>query len=242
MAVLFDATADMYSRTTGLPPITTFSILGWAFLAVDRNATTVLFYFGTTGGTGHAVRTATDGTTLNLFNGSATTAGAALSLSTWYHLALTVAGTGASQCIAYLNGVANITGAGNASVTAQTLRLGNDVTSQFLNGRLAAVKVYDVALGASDVQQEMTTFMPIRTANLNSWYPMIDSSTSGCGTDFSGQGRTLTVGGTLTIADGPPIAWTPHLLLWPQSAAAAPTPHYAPPPLHRSWRVWRRVA
>jgi concanavalin A-like lectin/glucanase superfamily protein len=243
MAMLWDGSTDRYSRTTSLPPIATFSILAWAYLAVDRNAFTTLFCLGAaTGSTQYKLRTSVDGTTLQVFNGAASISGASLALTTWTHLGLTVAGTGSNQALGYVNGALNITANGSGTVTAASLQLGNDPGGDFFNGRLAAVKIYDVALSAIDVQQEMWTYVPLRTANLNSWYPLIDSSAALSATDFSGLGRTWTAAGTLTAADGPPILWSSRPVMAPHLGAAAPVAHFAPPPRARPWRIWRTAA
>jgi hypothetical protein len=91
------------------------------------------------------------------------------------------------------------------SVTNAKLWIGNDNDAEFLNGRAAAIKLYDAVLTPAEIVQEMRQYLPARTANNNGWYPLF--TTNDDQTDFSGLGRDWTVGGTLATEDGPPIPW-----------------------------------
>jgi Concanavalin A-like lectin/glucanases superfamily len=243
MAVRFDASTDNYARTTTLPPITTFSILGWGYLSVSRGAISTFFYFGQSGVTiGYTCRTGANGLTLQGNNSASSQAGTALTVGAWNHLALVVAGTGANQMQIFLNGVLDITMSGSTGPSAQTLILSGSVSGQWLNGRLAAVKVYDAVLTAADIAQEMRTYQPIRLDNLNSWYPMSDLALAGNSTDFGGSGLALTPAGTLAVEDGPPIAWAPPSALRPFASAVTPPAATSLPPRVPRWRFMRRAA
>jgi hypothetical protein len=243
MAVRFDASTDNYTRTTSLPPITTFSILCWAYLSVNRGAISTFVYFGqSASAVGYTCRTGANGLTLQGNNSATNGAGTALTVGAWNHLALVVAGTGANQMQIFLNGVLDITMSGSTGPPAQTILLSSSPSGQWLNGRLAAVKIYDAVLTAADISQEMRTYQPVRLDNLNSWYPMSDLTLAGNSTDFGGGGLSLTSTGTPTVEDGPPIAWATPSALRPFAMAAAPAATKAPPPMHRPWRIWRRAA
>ena len=84
--------------------------------------------------------------------------------------------------------------------------LGNDEYSEWLNGRMAHVKIWNVALTAAEIQQEMYSSRPQRFTNLWSWLPMIESG-SGRNSEWSSSGNTWTANGTLADEDGPPVAW-----------------------------------
>jgi hypothetical protein len=85
----------------------------------------------------------------------------------------------------------------------------------------------------------MPYYQPIRTANINSVHPWLDTTDQT--TDYSGLGNTLTIGGTLTTAQGPPIAWAPRpQMVFDRATAVAATK--APPPRRQAWRVLRRAA
>jgi hypothetical protein len=75
-----------------------------------------------------------------------------------------------------------------------------------LNGRIAAVKLWHIELTQEQIAAEMRQYKPIRLANLDGFYPLLDV---GNGTqDFSGFATSnLTSNGTLATEDGPPIPW-----------------------------------
>lgn len=141
------------------------------------------------------------GTQLNDFNGSSVPV-----ISTWYHFALVRNGTGKTL---YINGVSEVTGT-DAAVGHTTLAVGDydisDNTDEWL-GRIAAIKLWDgAALTQAEVQQEMWQMLPVRTANLRGFYPLLSLSDDEI--DFSGNAQTLTVGGSgHAVADTPPVAW-----------------------------------
>src|SRR3990167_4213337 len=208
MAVRFDAVVDSLTRTTNLSyPI---SILGWVYVSVDVNAESGFFSIGASSGSRYikvGVDLSGTNTNLLLWDGSGVVNGSNISLGTWYHLALVVEGLAtADDALVYLNGVLDITNPNPSDLSvASLLWLGNTNESQFLNGRIAAVKIYDDILTPAEIINEMRQILPFRTGNLNSFYPLNNISEDEI--DFSGLGRTLTVGGTLTTEDGPPIPW-----------------------------------
>lgn len=208
MAIRKDASGDTISRTTNLPTITSFTIMGWFKLSVDRNTYSALLSFGTNSSSPYySILTDGSGTDLYVYNSSGlTTTGTSLTVGTWVHAALTVAGTGAGQVAFIRNGVATSTHAGSATPTAGIIVIGSTPSdNDWLNGCVAAVKIYSAVLTAAEIAKEMQQYLPVRTANLNGFYPML--STSDDEVDFSGNGNNWTIGGTLATEDGPPIPW-----------------------------------
>lgn len=206
MAVRTNASADLLTRTTNLPPIGTFTLMGWFRIVTDRNAGVAFFTFGhaTNGSAIYELQTNTDGTTLLLWQGATSGTGTNLTVGTWYHLALVVSGTGANQCKAYLNGVENISVSGNVNNTAGKLWINGSVDSaEWLDGRVADVKVYGRALTVDEIKAEMWQNLPVDTTGINAYYPLWN----GVGTDYSPNGYSLTAGGSLGIEEGPPIPW-----------------------------------
>jgi hypothetical protein len=76
-------------------------------------------------------------------------------------------------------------------------------TEQF-NGRVANLKIYSAALTANEIKAEMRQYLPVRTADLNAWTPLLTHTDL---SDYSGQGNGWTAAGTLATEDGPPIPW-----------------------------------
>jgi hypothetical protein len=209
VAVRFDASADALSRTTNLPgfPCT---IMGWFYLSADRGALANAIAYGDSSG-GADVQLGIDQAVstgqLMIWDALNVVTGTTLSLSTWYHLALTISSVdGAGSALGYLDGVLDITNPNvGSTVSSELLWIGNDNDAEWLNGRAAAIKVYSAVLSAAEIQQEMRQYLPARTANINAWYPLL--SVADDEIDFSGNARTWTVGGTLATEDGPPIPW-----------------------------------
>ena len=209
MATLFNATAETFGRTANLPSISSFTVMGWIYLVSDVNNQVGMFRFGNSGpDLNYELVTLSDGTTLSTWNGAvgaSSVSGSALSLATWYHVAITVSGTGAGQFLAYLNGVLDITNNGDATNTAVQLDISQDIGSS-KNIRIAAVKVWSAALSATDIISEMRQYAPVRWSDLNAWYPMLNAATDN--NDFSGNANNLTItNGSPTTAEGPPLPW-----------------------------------
>lgn len=207
MAVRFDASGDILTRTTNLPSITSYTLMCW-FYRVAGNGTTsyeALFSYGTSTHYSLYVNNNASVGTFAVTEWTADYTGSAISTAVWYHLAMTCAGTGASQLLGYMNGVLNITG-NAASITGTTLQLnaGPSAGSEWISGRVQGVKVYSAVLTAAEIAQEMRSVRPVRTANLNGWYPFLSSADV---IDYSGNGNNWTVAGTLTTEDNAPVAW-----------------------------------
>jgi hypothetical protein len=218
VAIRFDAATDQLSRTTSLPSITNFTLMAWiwfpANIPLDTAQCALNFgpttpgdaqqYLGVLGQAGPTNK-------LILYTtGQPTLVGTmSLSVNTWYHVAMAIAGTGASQVRGYLNGVQEMVGPGSGTPVGQKLLVAQSAPGgESFNGRVAALKIYSAVLTASEMQQELRAYVPVRTLNLNSWYPLLTQ------TDVANYGPAWTVGGTLTTEDGPPIPWSllPHMM------------------------------
>lgn len=206
MAIRFDTIGDVISITANLPTITSWTIMGWFKITTDTNDYTAFFKFGTATGAAYILETASDGTTFQLWN-NAENNGSTLTVGTWYHLAMTVAGTGASQALAYLNGILDITASGSPNPTAALIVVGDYVTAGDtpLNGCVQDLFVYSAVLTQVEIAQQMRQRWPVRTANLNRWSPCLTAAEAAI--DYNNVGN-WTVGGTLTTEDGPGVTWS----------------------------------
>lgn len=221
MAGRFNANGEAFTRDTNLPPIGTFSCLGWFNGATFATTWSSFFVFGTTAAD-PVYQAATDSVAVfALWNGSSSVKGSTASTNTWYHIGLVCEGTGAGQLKLYVNGVVDVTHAGNASVPAQKLWVGESPFTEPLDGRVAAIKIYDVALTADEVKQEMHTIRPVRYADLNAWYPIFPGSGERV-LDYSGLGRNWTEAGTLSDEDPPPVSYGGSAFFTALAAAAGP--------------------
>jgi hypothetical protein len=207
-SVRFDSVSDELFRTSNLPPIGNFTMMGWFKFVGDTNAYSAFLRLGheSTSNGYNLLRCCGGGwRELDLWNGAGIwTALNSFQLGSWYHLAVVVSGSGAGQVKTYVNGALALTSAGNPNVTAARFSIGNDTHQEWLNGNAAAVKLYDVALSGAEIAKEMNALAPVRTSNLNSWYPLQSSGTATL--DYSGNNRPLSQGGTLlTDSNGPPV-------------------------------------
>src|SRR3989304_2990486 len=122
MSLRFNGDGAHLSRTTNLPSITSWTMMGWFKISVDTNTNSLFWQFGhATNDEDYEVVTDIDGTTLRAYNGITSTNGSLLTVGTWYHLASTVSGIGPDEYLVYLNGVLDITMAGSAANTAEKL-------------------------------------------------------------------------------------------------------------------------
>lgn len=224
MAIRFDNTADYLQRATIVPSSLLFTMMGWFYRsAATGNISGLLRLAEDPGGSSYGALVNASGN-LSVYSGIYT-AGTALDLDTWYHVALV---GDADNITAYLNGVLDIQ-------TPQTfldptrIEVGNESeSSRHLNGRAAAVKIYDAILSEDEILQEMAQHEPVRSENLNCWLPMVDDTAANCAKDYSGFGRHFTTAGTLTVEDGPPIPWRQGLVRLAFDLLAA-SPEFARP-------------
>jgi Concanavalin A-like lectin/glucanases superfamily len=204
MAIRCDTSADNLSRTTALPSPTSWTGMAWVYLVTNNGTafqgalslgSSAAFYAVAYGVSGTLKQAA--------FNNSAVTFGATtVATATWIHFALTVAGTGANQMLIYRDGVVEQTLTAITGVPTTSLFVGSTQGGDPMNGRVAAIKVWNAVLTADEIRTEMRQYQPQRTLNLLSWHPML------LHTDLAQYGATWTAGGTLTTEDGPPIPWS----------------------------------
>lgn len=214
MAIQFDAGGDYISRTANVPAQNTISISLWLYISVDRNARCVFIGVSDGAALANFVALDADGTTLALTRVGATDAtGSNLSVGTWYHIGYTRNSSNVSTV--YLNGAQDMQNTTANAFTSAIMLLGSD-SINYLNGRLAYIKVWDEALTQADIQAEMYSAWPRHTDNLNLWTPNLIGSTERL-RDYSGKGRNWTSNGTLADADGPPVTWAaPNYYLAPK--------------------------
>ena len=200
-------------RITNLPLVTSFTIMAWVKISVDRNAFSTFFARGNNNGNSYIIQTTSDGTTLTAFNSATSVNGSALTVGRWYHLAATVAGTGVGQYLVYLDGNLDITANGSAAVTSTHVIFGawGTTPDDPLNGCVAAVKVYTFPLSRMQIQREMPYVAPVLQDRLNTWLPFIGGPGANI-CDYSGNRFTMASFGTPLYEPGPPIEWAPKTL------------------------------
>lgn len=208
-AVAFDANADAYSSTVGLPSGTTWSATCWAYIDVDRNTYSgVLTLRGSPTGTIY-VLTLPDGVTLGVWDdatyGSSPFAQNVLSVGAWHRIGIVVSGANITFYFGAATGSLTSSSVTDASPPAvpSILYLGRTQDSvSWWHGRLAAFKMWSAALTGTEIADELAQYDAVRTSNLLRAHRFINVET----TDYSGNGNSLTNGGgSPSAASGPSI-------------------------------------
>jgi Concanavalin A-like lectin/glucanases superfamily len=209
-AVRFDATGMGYDRSaSGLESSALWTICGWVKIMVDRNDYSQFFGFDSS--TDYNFLWApSDGTSLKKESGSSgfiMVSGAVV--GDWYFLC--------QVHVSDTDGALYWAHAGDSSLSVQTpqasfggailsgssLRIARDRFGTWLNGSIAAVKIWSTSLTSTEVTAEWSKYSPVKTSNLWANYKFDNGPQT---TDDSGNGRTLTVTGTpVTDTSGPPI-------------------------------------
>jgi hypothetical protein len=211
-AVRITANNQGYRSNAGFPT-GAWTMICWFKINVDRNVINGIWAVLNAAKTIWTnLYTAADGTTVGIEDGGTYTTtdfgGHATTVGTWYANAFSLSGTNANLYI----------GTNPASLTKYTTATMNALASPgdfylgrddggtpYIDGCLAAVKFYGAELTPAEVAAELAQYAPVRTTNLNRWYPFVGGADV---YDHSGNGNHLTVGvAPAGIADGPPIPW-----------------------------------
>ncbi len=222
MALRLDAQADTLQRTANLPASSTaVTLCGWfrrrgsggtnellVAIAESPGGPAIVAYIGLGGTPAFTLFTPAHG---------APVTGGSITTDTWYFLALSGQGTGATDAKlrhAALGATSLTTiSATNASFTPGLVQFGFDDAGQWPNAALAGWKLYDRVLTDAELLAEMNRLRPASTTNLNAWWPMVADVAATADNDFSGNARDLTPAGTITVEDGPPVGWGAPILV-----------------------------
>jgi hypothetical protein len=139
---------------------------------------------------------------------------AMLANQTWTHAAMVFDGGGSanadrlklykdgvSQTVSFSGTIPSTIPDGGAAVFVIGRRT---LTGTASNSRIGHVKLWTAALTAGELQAEMGTARPQRTANLLLWGTYDDSTSP---RDYSGNGHNGTQTGGATLIDGPPTTY-----------------------------------
>jgi hypothetical protein len=216
MAVRFDASGDRVTWTGTAPtPSSGITITCWVYVSVNRSDFSTMIRLHGSGGATTVINVAMDsgGLLPCLFTAGGTSNGPqSTTVGTWARIATTVTGTASNVYVAL--GAAGATqsqvgtvgsNAAVSPVSGYTLGGRSPVDpDEWLNGRLAHVRLWSTVLTQSEIEAEWASASPMRTSLLFADYPLSDA---GDLLDHSGNSRHLTAGSTsVTTEDGPPIS------------------------------------
>lgn len=179
----------------------TFTICGWVFAetAISANGG---FWDAYTGPAENDTYYNNASGKLALYDGSTSTDGLTFAKNTWIFVGMVK--SSATQLDVYRSGGGSSEIASTKNQNAfGTLRMGADANNNYLQGRLAFMRAWTVALTTGELDTERTSTTAVKTASLfGDWNLQTD------GSDASGNGRTLTLNGSPsfgTTAEGPTV-------------------------------------
>lgn len=217
MAVRFSAVGDYLGRAADLPQLDPFSFSVWVCLDVDLNAAGDICIMTDAVESFVTVGIGDDGTTLRIVTDNGESTGSELTIGTYAHLGFVHDGT---TLTLYLNGNSDIVRSPDAiTLTPGAIALASNTVTNYISGRLAYWKCWEAALTQSEIQQEMRTIRPHRTADLYSWTPMFPGAAERT-LDYSGNGRDWTEAGTVEDEDPPPVSWGAPIQIFAAIATA----------------------
>ena len=205
----FDGTDDLV--LTSDPVITgtgDFTITAWINRATVNTYDFICGNYGIGNTGGIEVYGKIDGTVI-LYIGAALTTSTVMTADTWYHYAATRT---SGACKVYMNGVLDVSGTLASSIVGNndfSIGNGEDYTSENFDGKIADVKVFDVALSAANIKElydDSKVIIPTKNAaaggfvsqtNLIGWWPLAEGAGDIC-YDGSGNGYH----GTASNTDG----------------------------------------
>jgi len=206
VAAYTNSSTGLLSRTTNVPDYNaTYTLMGWykaEFLTA--HIPYILNIQNTAGTQWDAVILQNSMTRVDMDTNAGITTGPTLTfVDTWKHLALVRESSTSAKI--YVDGSLQVT----STVSVGTSRTANLIVAGFsgtagyqAQGALAAVKIWDRALTAAEVAQEMRTIRPGSLLSINSWFPMLP----GRRTIDHIYARNLTEA-NYSDADGPPVSW-----------------------------------
>jgi hypothetical protein len=195
--------------------MTSVSACGFATLTTDTNAVSVLWVLADSSTPTGAIQISTtaDGTSLwYQESGSADVSIGTLTVGTPFFWGVTRTGTAVKLFLRNLT---------SATMTPISHTASDNVTTGFMAvsfdvvpfvGTMSGVKVWGAALTDAEMDRESRSIAPVRSANLNGWWPMVHSTLADCIKDYSGNARDWTATGTPTIGQGQPVPWGGKLI------------------------------
>lgn len=201
-AARYSASDEQHTNAISLGSQANFTVCAWLRFTADRNTWSTPLALDSGTNAVH-LQTQDDGTTVVVWDdptGSQVATGPALTVDRWYFGAISVAGAAGLLYVRDQDGTVVTDTWTSAARTLAEIWLGSNRVGEWLDGRVAAVKLWTAGLSQSELATEATRYDAARTANLSrAW--RLDGTTA----EQTGNGTSLIGGIGATWETGPPI-------------------------------------
>lgn len=208
MSVRVDSNTDRLERslwaTANVPTANPWTIMGW-FRIINTRAGTdaTLFQLGAGGNDYYVQLAASDGHTLEFYDGGGYDSETfALTVGTWYHLAVT-RNTSSGAMSVYVDGTLRVSNSQFNALGGVLLTIGYDPSGgQWSDCEFCDFRVWQVELTSGEVATEKASTTPVK-ASPYVVYRLANAATAA--TDSSGNSRSATISGLTDGASEPAI-------------------------------------
>lgn len=155
------------------------------------------------------------------------TISSAVSLDTWYDVAVVCNGLGVGNLTLYCGPTGGALSSATADNSPSTwsvagLYYGHEGASAWPNVKLDDFRVWASALTLAEIEVERARRVPTKMG-MEWWLPTLGITSAAVVADYSGNGRSMTANGSPTMVDGAPVGWGSRIIV-PQYAAASSAP------------------
>lgn len=221
MAVRFSGDNQWYERALSLGSVSTFTVTCWVKLVANRNIYSGVWALDNSNQSDlYILSTDQNGTTMHVvYEGGPLDADTNITIGTWYFFGVAISGASGRRTWrtdASSTFTTSTWSGGPPNTTMTRLRIGADSYHDWINGSVAALKIWNgVALSQTELEAEALTYPPTRTSGILAWYPFNNGPET---TDYGPNGYTLS-GGASTASDANPTtptfpATTPDFQGW----------------------------
>jgi len=185
----------------------------WTRTQFGGGSTGVVLQYDDNGNTGDMLYLFAELGSFKVNSGSVSKTLFAFTANVWYFFAVTVSGTNYTAYWSQAGGGGTLNSTSWVDATQPASYIHFAIGDHGANGGLPYlgdiqnVKTWsNVALSAAEVQLEMPSLHPVRTAGLNAWYPLL--TVPDRLNDYSGNGATLSARpNSQTLSTGCPASW-----------------------------------
>lgn len=232
MAVRFQTAATNYqSRSSDLLDYnSTYTWMAWCYLASDLDANQVVFFIRNADGSQSdflgTLPTVVD--VVAAVNGGPGSTTATWTVGSTRHMCLRRSSSSSLDLIVDGVLIGSDTTAAGTSRTLTAMESGSGIGGLYArwDGHKFGEKAWSASLTEAEIVNEMRTMYPKRTANLYAYWPGIANTAADAAADLSGNGRSWTNNGTISVEDnGVGVSWgaAPIIGSWVQPPAAPAT-------------------